>query len=98
MQRLRNRQKTKAVSGQRLGKHVPAATNTHETIEERCFLCGPWREVITITAEAVSQFRGRYPSNEIAKPTKQSSPHHRQFSKAHISSRFTHGFQNSVPI
>jgi hypothetical protein len=30
----------------RLGKHFPSATNTHATIEERCFLCDPCREVI----------------------------------------------------
>lgn len=32
------------------GKHVPAATNMHETIKERCFLCGRCREFITRTA------------------------------------------------
>jgi hypothetical protein len=36
---------TRAVSGQRLGKHVPAATNTNGTIEELCFLCGLCRDV-----------------------------------------------------
>jgi hypothetical protein len=39
------------VSGQRLGKHVPAATNTHATIEllleTGCFLCGPCRDLIS---------------------------------------------------
>jgi hypothetical protein len=44
-----------AASGQELGKHVPAAKNTHATIEELCFLCGPCREVITRTASAMSQ-------------------------------------------
>jgi hypothetical protein len=37
---------TREVSGQRLGKHVPAATDTNATIEEPCFLCGPCRGVI----------------------------------------------------
>jgi hypothetical protein len=35
-------------SGQRLGKHVPAATDTNAT-EGRCFLCGPCRDAITGT-------------------------------------------------
>jgi hypothetical protein len=38
------------VSGQRLGKHVSAATNTHAIIEllleTGYFLCGPCRDVI----------------------------------------------------
>jgi hypothetical protein len=36
-----------AVSGQRLGKHFPAETDTNTAIEERCFLCGPRRDVIS---------------------------------------------------
>jgi hypothetical protein len=36
----------RAVSGQRLDKHVPAATDTITTIEELCFLCGPSRDFI----------------------------------------------------
>jgi hypothetical protein len=47
MQRLRDRRIYKAVSGQRLGKHVPAATNTSETIEELHFLRGPCQDVIS---------------------------------------------------
>jgi hypothetical protein len=43
-----------AISGQRLGKHVPAATVTNVTIKERCLLCGPCRNVITRTAGAIS--------------------------------------------
>jgi hypothetical protein len=35
------------VSGQRLSKHVPAATDTNPTTEGRCFLCGPCRDVIS---------------------------------------------------
>jgi hypothetical protein len=42
-------------SRQQLGKHILAATNTHETIEERRFLCGPCREVKTRTVGAMSQ-------------------------------------------
>jgi hypothetical protein len=38
---------TMAVSGQRLGKHVNAATDTKATKEQEYFLCGPCREVIT---------------------------------------------------
>jgi hypothetical protein len=38
--------KQTAVSEQRLGKHVPAETNTHATVVERCFRCGPHRGVI----------------------------------------------------
>jgi hypothetical protein len=46
------------VARQRLGKHVPAATNTHATIEELMnayFLCGP----CLIEGESVS--RSVYP-------------------------------------
>jgi uncharacterized CHY-type Zn-finger protein len=43
-----------AASGQRLGKHDLALTYTNATIEERCFLCGPCREVITRTDGATS--------------------------------------------
>jgi hypothetical protein len=42
--------KQTAVSEQRLGKHVPAETNTHATtdllLEIRCSLCGPLRGLI----------------------------------------------------
>jgi hypothetical protein len=41
------------VSGQRLGKHVPAAMDTKATLE-RCFLCSAYRDVITKTVGAVS--------------------------------------------
>jgi hypothetical protein len=34
------------VSGQRLSEHVPAATDTNVKIEQLCFLCGPFRDVI----------------------------------------------------
>jgi hypothetical protein len=37
----------RAVSGQRLGKYVPAATDTNATIETLCFLCGPYHDVIS---------------------------------------------------
>jgi hypothetical protein len=43
-----------AVSGQELVKHVPVATDKKATIEERCFLRRPSREVITRTAGAIS--------------------------------------------
>jgi hypothetical protein len=33
----------------RLGKHVSAATDSNATTEERCFLCGPYRDVISRT-------------------------------------------------
>jgi hypothetical protein len=49
-----------SVPGQLFGKHVPAAKNTHATIEERCSLCGPCREVITRTAGAMSQLRSAW--------------------------------------
>jgi hypothetical protein len=46
---------TGAVSRQRLGKHVPAETNTHATIEElletKVFV-GPCRDVMTETIGA----------------------------------------------
>jgi hypothetical protein len=34
-------------------------------------------------------FAARYPSNEIAAPVEQGSPHHQQFSKAHAGPRIT---------
>jgi hypothetical protein len=44
----------RVVSGQRLGKHVPAATDTNATIEELCFVCGPCRNIITDKVTVVS--------------------------------------------
>jgi uncharacterized CHY-type Zn-finger protein len=41
------------VSGQQLSKHVSMAKNMHATIEEQCFVCGPCREVITMTVRAI---------------------------------------------
>jgi hypothetical protein len=38
---------TRAISGQRLGKHIPTTTDVNATIEELCFLCGPCRDVIS---------------------------------------------------
>jgi hypothetical protein len=55
----------KAVSGQQHGKDVPPVTNTHTTIEERCFLCGPCREVIARTLEAMSEFTSARQSEKI---------------------------------
>jgi hypothetical protein len=52
MQRLRDRRTQPAVSGQQLRKHVPEEANLHATIEERCFLCGPCREIMTRTLES----------------------------------------------
>jgi hypothetical protein len=46
MQRLQDAGYARAVSKQRLGKHVPAETDTNATIEELCFLCGPCGDVI----------------------------------------------------
>jgi uncharacterized CHY-type Zn-finger protein len=40
---------TLSVCGQQLGKHVPGGTGTNAKIEERCFMCGPCKEVITRT-------------------------------------------------
>jgi hypothetical protein len=37
--------RTTTVSEQRLGKQVPAATNTQAAIEELGLLCGPFQEV-----------------------------------------------------
>jgi hypothetical protein len=45
--------KQTAVSEWRLGKHVPAETSTHSTVEERRFRCGPRRGVIKKTIGAV---------------------------------------------
>jgi hypothetical protein len=46
------------VSRQLLGKHVPAATDTNATIEERCFLCGQCQEVITRIVGPISSIVG----------------------------------------
>jgi hypothetical protein len=54
MQLLRNRRIKMAISEQQLRKHVPAATNTQAAVEERCFLCGPCREIIPRTVGAMS--------------------------------------------
>jgi hypothetical protein len=43
-----------AVVMQRLGKHVPPTKNTYAIIEEWRLLCGPCRDVITRTVEAMS--------------------------------------------
>jgi hypothetical protein len=40
----------------------------------------------------------RYPSNEIAAPAKQGTPHHWQSSKAHTGSRNAHGFPPVVRV
>jgi hypothetical protein len=37
----------RVVSGQRLGKHVPAGTDMNATIEKLCSLRGPCRDVIS---------------------------------------------------
>jgi hypothetical protein len=37
----------RAVSGLRLGKHVPAATDMNAAVLELFFLCGPCRDVIS---------------------------------------------------
>jgi hypothetical protein len=47
---------TRAVYGQRLGKHVPAATDTKTTAEELCFVFGPCRDVINSRLIVSSQF------------------------------------------
>jgi hypothetical protein len=36
----------RAVSEQRHGKHIPAATDTNITIEDLCLLCGQYRDII----------------------------------------------------
>jgi hypothetical protein len=38
---------TRAVSGKRLDKHFPEATDTNATIEELCFLCSPCRDFMS---------------------------------------------------
>jgi hypothetical protein len=60
-----NNSVTQPVSEQRLGKYVLAATNTHATIEERSFLCGPCREVITGTVRAMKSRRKRRKGNPV---------------------------------
>jgi hypothetical protein len=42
-----------AVSEQRLGKHVPMERNTHATIEEHRFRCGPRLGVIKKTTGVI---------------------------------------------
>jgi L-lactate utilization protein LutB len=43
------------VSGQKLGKHIPAEMNTNVTSEEWCLLCGQCQEVMATTVEAMNQ-------------------------------------------
>jgi hypothetical protein len=38
---------TMVIAGQRLGKHVPATTDTNATVEEQCYQCGPRRKFIS---------------------------------------------------
>jgi hypothetical protein len=38
-----------AVAMRRRGKHISASKNLDTTIEELCFLCGPWRGVTNET-------------------------------------------------
>jgi hypothetical protein len=40
--------------GERVDKHVPAATYINATIEELCFLCGPCRDIISKGQRIVS--------------------------------------------
>jgi hypothetical protein len=62
-----------AFSGQQLGKHVPAATDTNSTIEERCFLCGLCRDVIARTVGAMSSVVAYTPdSNEVSAEAEES--------------------------
>jgi hypothetical protein len=44
------------VSGQRLGKHVPAAMVTHARGETGCCLCGPYQGVIRKRIGETSHF------------------------------------------
>jgi hypothetical protein len=44
-----------AVSEQQLGKYVPTTTDTNATVEELCFLCGPFRGVINKRQDPFSQ-------------------------------------------
>jgi hypothetical protein len=46
-QQILNKQEYTAATRKRHGKDVPAATDTHAT-EERCFLRGPWPDVISM--------------------------------------------------
>jgi hypothetical protein len=58
--------KQRTFLGNGFDKHIPAATNTHATIEllleKGCFLCGPCRDVITRTVGAMSSFVRRRPA------------------------------------
>jgi hypothetical protein len=47
-----------SVSGQRLGKHVPAETKTHATIDERRYRCCPCRGAIKYTIGAIQSVEG----------------------------------------
>jgi hypothetical protein len=50
--------KQTAVSEQRLGKQVPAETDTHTTIEEWCFRCGPCQGITKKTTGAIQSIQG----------------------------------------
>jgi hypothetical protein len=93
------------VSMQRIGKHVPAAMNTHAIIQlllETVFYIRPvqrgYKKNNWETRNPRLGICGRYPFIEIAAPAKQGSPHHWQFSKAHTGSRIAHGFHHPVHV
>jgi hypothetical protein len=46
MQQILNEREQTAAAREWLSKHVPATTDTHAT-EERCFLHGPCRDIIS---------------------------------------------------
>jgi hypothetical protein len=45
-EQILNKHEQRAAAMERHGKHIPAEINMHAT-EERCFLRGPWRDVIS---------------------------------------------------
>jgi hypothetical protein len=55
---MQEAKKQTAVFEQRLGKHVPTETNTHATIVERYFRCGPRRGVIKKTTGVIQLVEG----------------------------------------
>jgi hypothetical protein len=73
-----------AVSGQLLGNHVPAAKDTNATTEERCFLCGPCRDVITRRTGVMSSVVEYQPAGNGVSIEAEESPVFRSFTRKRL--------------
>jgi hypothetical protein len=71
------------VSGQRSGKHVPAETDTHATIEKQHFLRGPYRGIILKTTGATSSVMSRELTESSAREVVNIEPVHVKLKNLH---------------